>query len=246
MNKKNEEYIDLLDLFSFYLRKMFIIIAATVLGGVLAFLVSRYFMTPTYKATSKLYMVSASNDSLVNLSDFNIGSNLSEDYKELLLTRPIISRVTKKLELNYSYEQLTSMISISTVGSTRLLRIDVISTAPEEAMNIANQLATEAVYYIPEVMETAEPNIAEEAILPKSRFKPVYTKNVVIGALAMAILCVGILTVQYLLDDTLKTSDDIEKYLGVLPLSVIPEGKIEGSKSGKSKTKHSKLSGRKP
>ena len=91
-------------------------------------------------------------------------------------------------------------------------------------------------------METAEPNIAEEAILPKTRFKPVYTKNIVIGALALAVLCIGILTIQYLLDDTLKTSDDIEKYLGVLPLSVIPEGKLDGSKS---KTRHSKVSGRK-
>lgn len=242
MDKKNTEYIDLLDLFSFYLSKLVLIVIATVLGGVLAFMASRYLMTPTYKATSKLYMVSASNDSLVNLTDFNIGSNLSEDYKELLLTRPIISRVTKNLGLGYSYEQLTSMISISSIGSTRLLRIDVVSPEPKEAMDIANQLATEAVYYIPEVMETAEPNIAEEAILPKSRFKPVYTKNIAIGALALAVLCIGILTIQYLLDDTLKTSDDIEKYLGVLPLSVIPEGKLDGSKS---KTRHSKVSGRK-
>ncbi len=242
MDKKNTDYIDLLDLFSFYLSKLVLIVIAMVLGGVLAFMASRYLMTPTYKATSKLYMVSASNDSIVNLSDFNIGSNLSEDYKELLLTRPIINRVTKNLNLNYNYEELTDMISISTIGSTRLLGIEVVSPDPKEAMDIANQLATEAVYYIPEVMETAEPNIAEEAILPKTRFKPVYTKNIVIGALALAVLCIGILTIQYLLDDTLKTSDDVEKYLGVLPLSVIPEGKLDGSKS---KTRHSKVSGRK-
>ena len=30
------------------------------------------------------------------------------------------------------------------------------------------------------------------------------------------------------MDDTVKTAEDVEKYFGFMPLTVIPEGKIEG------------------
>ena len=37
----------------------------------------------------------------------------------------------------------------------------------------------------------------------------------------------GVLAFFYLTDDTLKSSDDVEKEFGVMPLTVIPEGNIE-------------------
>ena len=49
-----------------------------------------------------------------------------------------------------------------------------------------------------------------------------------IGALLALVLVLGVLTVLYLLDDTIKTSEDVEKEFGIMPLSVIPEGEIKG------------------
>ena len=39
-------------------------------------------------------------------------------------------------------------------------------------------------------------------------------------------IVLGIFSVIYLLDDTIKTSEDVEKLFGVMPLSVIPEGEL--------------------
>ena len=55
-------------------------------------------------------------------------------------------------------------------------------------------------------------------------------RNVAIGALGMLVLTLVVLTVIYRMDDTIKTSEDLEKVFGVMPLSVIPEGKIKGLK----------------
>jgi hypothetical protein len=57
------------------------------------------------------------------------------------------------------------------------------------------------------------------------------TKNTMQGALIGLVLAIGIYTFRFQMDDTLKNAEDVEKVFGVIPLSVIPEGNIEG-KSG--------------
>ena len=43
------------------------------------------------------------------------------------------------------------------------------------------------------------------------------------GGLLGLILCAGVLIVRYLMDDTIHTAEDMEKYFGLVPLTVIPE-----------------------
>jgi hypothetical protein len=55
------------------------------------------------------------------------------------------------------------------------------------------------------------------------------------------LIVLAILTVIYLQDDTIKTSEDLEKEFGIIPLSVIPEGKITGFENeGEQKKRHSR------
>lgn len=225
--KNNEQdVIDLLELLQVYRQHIVMILASFAVGLLLVGGFTYFFITPKYQAVAKLYMVSASSDSIVNLSDLNLGTSLSSDYEELLVTRPVILAVIEELELEdtYEYDKLLEMISISTIGDTRILKIAVTSTDPEEAEKIANCLAEKGIEYIPTVMETSEPNMAEKAIVPVKKSSPSITKNAILGAMLGAILCMGILTVLYLTDDTLKNADDVEKFLGTMPLSVIPEG----------------------
>ena len=120
------------------------------------------------------------------------------------------------------------MTSIASLNKTRLLGITVESTDPVEARDIANALANKAVSYVPEVMETATPNIAELAITPKFKSSPSLPKNTIIGALLGLVLAGGVCTVRFLMDDTFKSAEDVEKTFGVMPLTIIPEGNLEG------------------
>jgi hypothetical protein len=47
-----------------------------------------------------------------------------------------------------------------------------------------------------------------------------------VAALAGMILVMGVLTLFYLLDDTLESAEDLEKAFGITPLTVIPEGDV--------------------
>lgn len=226
--EEQEVEIDLLDLFSYYRRRIILIIGAFIIGALIAGLITQFVITPKYTATAKMYMVSSSSGSTVDLSDFNIGQSLSSDYVELVKTRPIITQVIKELGLDYTYEQMLTMLSISVVTDTRILTMSVTSADREEARDIANLLAEKAEIELPKLMDTREPHIAERAILPTHKSSPSLTRNVLLGALLAMLLVLAILTVMYLMDDTIKTAEDVEKYFGALPLTVIPEGKIEG------------------
>ena len=224
----NEVEIDLLDLLGFYLSKIYLFIIAVIVGAVVAGLYTHYCLPDQFTATSRMYMVSASSDSVVNLTDLNLGTSLSNDYVVLMKSRPVIEEVIDKLDLSYSYEKLSSMVNLSVVSGTRIIRISATSTDPEEAMNIANQMAKTTKVQLPKVMESPSPTIVEEAVLPTQKSAPSMKRNVLIGALLMIVLVAGVLTVIYLMDDTIKTSEDVEKMFGVMPLSVIPDVEIEG------------------
>lgn len=219
--------IDLVDLFGFYLSRLPLLIFAAVIGAIAAGLITHFLIPDKFTATSRMYMVSASSDSVVNLADLNIGTSLSSDYVELMQTRPIIEGVIEELGLDYSYERVLGMISLSVVPSTRIVKISVTSTDPREAMSIANQMAKTSRVELPKVMEAPTPTIAELAVLPTRRSEPSLSRNVALGALSLLFIVLGVLTVVYGMDDTIKTSEDLEKAFGVLPLSVVPEGKIE-------------------
>ncbi|MBR6443754.1 MAG: capsular polysaccharide biosynthesis protein [Clostridia bacterium] len=224
----DEAEIDLVDLFGFYMSRLPLLIIAVIVGALLAGLYTHFLVPNRYTATSKMYMVSSSSDSVVNLSDLNLGTSISNDYVELMKSRPVIEDVIDKLELKYSYDSLVKMINLSVISNTRIVKVAVTSTSPQEAMSIANQLARTSKVQLPKVMDAPAPTIVEDAVLPTVKSSPSLTKNVLIGALLCVIAVLAVLTVIYLQDDTLKSSEDVEKEFGILPLSVIPEGIIEG------------------
>ena len=225
----NEEIeIDLLDLFSYYLSKLPILIVAILIGAILSGLYTVRFIPKRYTAVSRMYMISASSDSVVDLSDLNIGASLSNDYVELMKSRPVINGVIQSLGLQYTYDELVQMISLSVVSNTRIIRISVTSTDPEEAMMIANQMARTAKAQLPVVMDAPSPSIAEEAVLPTVKSSPSLSRNVLMGALLCLVAVLGVLTFLYMMDDTIKTPEDLEKEFGFMPMTVIPEGNIEG------------------
>lgn len=245
MRQEAEDTIDLVEVFYLFWGHLWQIILCLLLGAALAFSYTYFLVTPLYQASAKIYIVSASNDSVVNLSDLQIGASLTADYQELLLSRPLLQDVINNLSLDMDYKALEGMISITNTTDTRILKILVTSPDPQESADIANELVNQANIYLPNIMETDTPNLVESAIAPASKSSPSYSKNTLLGGLAGVVLCCAVLLVRFLMNDTFVTPDDIAKYFGVQPLATIPEGDLgssngAGRKRKKKKTKNKK------
>ena len=227
-----EDEIDLVELFYLLWGHAWQIALCLFVGAGLALGYTKLLVTPLYQATSSIYIVSASNNSVVNLTDLQIGAQLTADYQELILSRPLLEDVIENLELTngegepMSTAALSRMITITNTDDTRILKVTVTSPDPQESADIANELIDQACIYLPQIMETEEPNLVEEAIPPTQKSSPSTARNVVLGGLLGACLACGVLVVRYLMNDTFVTPDDVAKYLGVQPLAVIPEGDL--------------------
>lgn len=207
---EQEAEIDLIDLAWALLDKIHYIVLCFLIGAVIMNAYSYFLVRPTYKSTAKMYVVSASKNSVV-------------DYEQLMLSYPVLEQVINKLNLDMDSDTLAKMITLENPTDTRILNINVVSTDPKSARDIANTLMDVSVDYLPKTMSTNAPNVAQKAKLADHKDGPSYTKYTMIGALAGAFLYCMYLVVKYLMDDTIHTADDMEKYFDIVPLAVIPD-----------------------
>lgn len=223
-----EDGVDLVEIFYLLWGQGRQILACLAAGALLALCATRLLVTPLYQAVSSIYIVSASNNSVVNLSDLQIGSQLTADYQELMRSRPLLEDVIRRLELDTTPQRLARQIRITNAANTRILKVTVTSPDPQMAARIANQLVDLARVYLPEVMETDQPNLVETAVAPQWPSSPSYAFNGALGGLAGAVLCCGVLLCRRLLNDTFVTPEEVAGSLGLQPLATIPEAQPEG------------------
>lgn len=225
-NEKNlrdndEMEIDLLQLFYALKKKIWFILAAMIIGGGLAGACSKFLITPLYSSTSMMYILSKET-TLTSLADLQIGSQLTEDYKVIVNSRPVLGEVIDSLALDMSYEQLLAKISIGNPTDTRILTVTVTDPDPYRAKAIVDCVAETASDYIGEIMEMIPPKIIENGTVPIMKTSPSNGKNAVLGALAGMILVCGIVVIQVIMNDTVRTEEDVERYLGLTVLASVP------------------------
>ena len=117
---------------------------------------------------------------------------------------------------------LLKKIDVTTPSDTRIVSITVADHDPVQAMNIANSVRENASTHIQNVMDIDAVNVAETANMPTEKASPGCSKWALIGGLLGCLGISAIILIRYLMDDTIKSSDDIEKYLGLSTLALIP------------------------
>ena len=111
-------------------------------------------------------------------------------------------------------------------ADTRILNISVQDTDARRATQIANELSEVAKKRISDIMQTDEPSVVEVAHRPDAPVKPEKAKNIMIAFLLGAILSAGVIVVMYVFNDKIRSTEDVERYLGLNTLAVVPyEGK---------------------
>lgn len=224
----DEVTIDLMELFSALWAKKTIIILSAVFMALVAFVGTKMFVTPKYTSVTKLFVMAKNDDTSASATytDLQTGSMLTKDYMELVKSRPVLEKTISKLKLDVTPEELAGMITTETPTDTRIMSISVTDDDPKEAKQIADTLRKAVSVQITEIMNADSVNTVEEGNLPTSPSSPNVKKNMMLGALLGLVISMGFVVLISILDDTVKTPDDVEKYLGlnVLVSIPIPEG----------------------
>ncbi|MCM1223561.1 MAG: Wzz/FepE/Etk N-terminal domain-containing protein [Lachnospiraceae bacterium] len=239
--RENQEIeIDLLELSGILLGRIGLILNIGFLAAVLCFILSRFVLTPVYESTTKIYILNKTESASVTYSDVQMGTQLTKDYAELIGSRYVLEEVIQKLGLeDMAYNDLLDTVSVTTPTDTRIVSITVENTDPALAMNIANCIREVAGEHIQNVMDIEAVNVVETANMPVKKAGPSVFRWTLIGGAAGILLVCVIVLVQYLMDDTVKSAEDVEKHLGLSTLALIPlvEDAEERKKTGKRKRK---------
>ena len=231
----NEEIveIDLLEILFLIRKRIWIILATALIFGTVTGLFTNYFIEELYSSTSKLYILSSST-SITSLADIQIGTSLTKDYIQLVQGRPMVEEVIENLNLNRTYEDLLDQMTFSNPADTRILVITAKDPDPVLAKDIVDEFAVVARTNIASIMKIEEPSITEWGYISEKPVSPNLIRNVLIGALLGVFLSIVVVVLLYMLDDTVKSSDDIEKYLKLNTLTSIPllEDEEKSSKGG--------------
>ena len=226
MEKKFEDddeiEIDLLELFYALRHRWWAILLALVIGAGAAGVYTKKLIAPHYQSTSMVYVLSKET-TLASLADLQIGSQLTKDYSVIIKSRPVLQEVIDKQNLDLTTDGLGEMITIENPKDTRILSITVEDIEPMRAKAIVDEVTKSASNYIGDIMEMVPPKVIENVVVAVKPSSPSVKKNAAVGGLGLAVLVCGLICLKTVLDDTIKSEEDIEKYLGLSVLAVIPD-----------------------
>ena len=218
--------IDIKQIFYLLLSKAGYILLTGAVIAILAFTYFKCFVAETYTSTSQIYVINKTSDNLTS-SDVSVSTYLSNDYVVLITTRPVMEQVIAELDLDMTTGQLASMVNASVVTNSRMIKITVTDTSPIRAKRIVDCIATVSAKRICEIMDSEMVNIAEEGAVATAPVGPASGRNAVIAFILGAFIACAVIVIRHIVDDRIKTTDDIEKYLGMSVLGSIPVFEME-------------------
>ena len=212
----DEIEIDLREIFSVLLSHLGIIILSGLVLGLVAIVGTKVFITPQYQSVTKMYVLAKQNN------DTLTSTLLTKDYAEMIQSRTVTEAVIAQLGLDMTHEQLVNKISVSNTTDTRIITISVLDKDPYMARDIANAVRDTAAEHIKNVMNSEAVNVVDEANIPAEKYSPSVSKNGLIGGVLGCMIAVAIILIRFIMNDTIQTAEDVERYLQLSTLGTIP------------------------
>jgi len=209
-----EKEINLLEILGAIWQRKAVLILLAIIIGALAFVKVNYFTEDMYTSRGTLYVSNISSDANTNKlsqSDIMSSRELSETYKEILNTRSFLNEVATVVGDKYSWAEIKSMLTISSINETELLSISVVSKDPKDSYSIAQAILEKAPGKLISVFSSGQVTVVDEAVYQKEPIDKGVFKYTALGALAGVVLGVIIVFLFHFFDNKVHKSDDIAK-----------------------------------
>lgn len=224
--------LTILDIIKIILRRIWLIIAATILSAAIGFVYCKMFATPQYMATASLY---GSNNSTVTntITQTDIVSSqlVVNTYVALLRSNHTLDMVIEDTNLNYIREELQDMIEFTISNNTSVVLIKVTCEDSEHAIKIANSLANLAPdivnsFFTNDNTVSSGANNFMKVIDTADDTEQVAPRTLLITFICGFAGCAGVVFIVLLLevmDKTIKTEQDIVGNYNIPVLGTVPD-----------------------
>lgn len=218
------EEIDLKEMFDYFLGRISWIIIAVALAVAIGNFYTVFTRVPMYKSTTSLVLVSENKDSTsYNTSEQQLNKNLVGTYSEIIKSKTILNEVISNLDLDYSVVQLQNRVTVSSVNNTEIIQITVSDADPKLSTKIANQIANVFVKEVSKFYKLNNVTVLDKAEINNKPYNVNYIKDNAIYVMIGLVLSCGIIFIFFYFDTTIKTSEEIEKKLGLNVIGIVPK-----------------------
>ena len=233
MNNNNEYgiEIDFKSLFDLLLKKLPVMLLAAAVAVGVFFAYDTFTYVPEYESTAMLYVIKQeSGDRELSAQDFNLAMQTTVDCTLLLKSRTVLEQVIRDLGLDMSYASLYKTVSTSNPTNSRILNVTVTSNSPENAKRIVDKVCELGVEAIEDAMGFKQVNYYEHGTLAQKPSNRTSMKVYAVIGLVTAVVIYLIYAAKLIFDDRINSDEDIEKYLDLTIIGVIPDANATSGK----------------
>ena len=220
-----EAELDLKEIMHIIRKRLWFIVLVTILAVGAGGVISLFVLEPVYRASATIIVGKPSSyldGNRLQIEDLNLNQRLAKTYGEIIKSRGVLENVIFQLKLNLTTQQLKEKTLVKLVEGTEFITISVTDTNPGRAAGIANKMAEVFRFKVVNIMKVDYVQILDDAIVPRLPIKPRLELNMAIaGVLGMMTSIFVVFLLEYL-DNTIKTPEDTEKYLGLNIVGIIP------------------------
>ena len=222
---RNEYEISVIELLQALLRRWWLILAAVIVGAVLMFVYTRFFVTPLYQSSVSFYVNNGQrSEDKISTSDISASQSLVDTYIVILKHGTTLDEVVRDAKLNYTPAQLANKVTCSSINGTEVFQVTVTDPSPETAALIAKSVAKILPDRVSDVIEGSTVRIVRNADVPTAPSSPNLRKNILIGAAVGLLLSSLYIMLQFILDDRIRDAAKLLKDDYPYPvLAVIPD-----------------------
>lgn len=205
-----DDTFDILSLFKLLSKHIKIIIAVSVAFGIAAYLISAILIQKKYTSSVQLYVEnkSAANETTsLTTSDISVAQQLVDTCSIIFTSSAVFDQLAK--EVDYTSEELASMVSVGAVNKTEVMKITVTCTSPKEAKLIAQKLCEICITEYERIISTGTIRAIDQ---PKESKRASYPNNKLYGLTGLLIgfcLTCFIIILRNLLDTRVKPDDNL-------------------------------------
>ena len=223
-----EQVISVSEIIDAVKKRWKIIVLTTVLATVVSGIFSFFVISPTYEASTKIFIGKEGAESEgYNSSDVSMYQNLIKTYSELIKTKDLVNKAIDNSQYDLSVNNVLNGITVNTLTGTQILQISYQSKSPSIAKNMLESITNEFITKAEELVPNGNVKILESVELPKNPVAPNKTMNIAIAFILGMMVGFGIVFLLEYLDNTYKNKEQLEKELDIPVLGVIPMSDLD-------------------
>lgn len=223
-----EQVISISEIIDAVKKRWKIIALTTVLATLVSGIFSFFVISPTYEASTKIFIGKEGAESEgYNSSDVSMYQNLIKTYSELIKTKDLVNKAIDNSEYDLSVNSVLNGITVNTLTGTQILQISYQSKSPSIAKNMLESITNEFITKAEELVPNGNVKILESVELPKNPVAPNKKMNIAIAFTLGMMVGFGIVFLLEYLDNTYKNKEQLEKDLDIPVLGVIPMSNLD-------------------